>query len=80
MHSVSIGARQAIAECQWQFRLERWNCTPVRTPNESISDIFATTLKSGRPYQATTQSQCALFVANVHQSFVVRLTAADDEI
>ncbi|KFD55170.1 hypothetical protein M513_03811 [Trichuris suis] len=48
MHSVSIGARQAIAECQWQFRLERWNCTPVRTPNESISDIFATTLKSGK--------------------------------
>nr|AEH58047.1 EGL-20 [Trichinella spiralis] len=47
MHSVSVGIRLAIAECQWQFRPERWNCTPIRGANESAFDIFGTMLKSG---------------------------------
>ena len=29
MASVGSGARTAIAECQWQFRHRRWNCSTV---------------------------------------------------
>lgn len=29
MASVSRGAKAGIAECQWQFRNRRWNCSTV---------------------------------------------------
>uniref|UniRef100_A0A5S6R608 Protein Wnt n=1 Tax=Trichuris muris TaxID=70415 RepID=A0A5S6R608_TRIMR len=66
--------KSAIAECQWQFRLERWNCTPVRTPNESISDIFATTLKSGSRESAFIE---AISAAGLVHSVVSACTAGN---
>ena len=37
------GAHLALMECQWQFRLRRWNCTPI----DSIT-VFGQTLANGR--------------------------------
>lgn len=47
MLSVSYGARDAILECQGQFKFERWNCTTKQTYNDSVYDFFGSTLRLG---------------------------------
>lgn len=42
MSSVGRGARAGIAECQWQFRYRRWNCSTVED-----STVFGPVLQIG---------------------------------
>ncbi|VDP10845.1 unnamed protein product [Soboliphyme baturini] len=51
MVSIGHGVRDAIGECKWQFRFERWNCTTTPTANDSAIDLFGSTLAAGTiPY------------------------------
>ena len=43
MSSVGRGARAGIAECQWQFRYRRWNCSTVED-----STVFGPVLQIGK--------------------------------
>ena len=45
MSSVGRGARAGIAECQWQFRYRRWNCSTVED-----STVFGPVLQIGTVY------------------------------
>lgn len=47
MSSVGRGARAGIAECQWQFRYRRWNCSTVED-----STVFGPVLQIGTDGQA----------------------------
>ena len=49
MPSVGRGARTAIAECQWQFRHRRWNCSTV-----DDNSVFGRVIDSGM------RAQCLL--------------------
>jgi wingless-type MMTV integration site family protein 5 len=42
MSGVGRGARAGIAECQWQFRHRRWNCSTAHD-----STVFGPMLKIG---------------------------------
>uniref|UniRef100_A0A915L9K5 Protein Wnt n=1 Tax=Romanomermis culicivorax TaxID=13658 RepID=A0A915L9K5_ROMCU len=56
MLSVSYGARDSIVECQSQFRYERWNCTTKKTENDTIYDIFGSTLNAANREAAYLQA------------------------
>ncbi|KIH63905.1 hypothetical protein ANCDUO_05790 [Ancylostoma duodenale] len=47
---VARGIREAIYECQIQFKFERWNCSDrheiTPTPHGNFQDIFGKTLRS----------------------------------
>jgi len=45
MGFVGRGARQGIAECQWQFRNRRWNCSTVQD-----STVFGPILSIGKSH------------------------------
>jgi hypothetical protein len=42
MSGVGRGARAGIAECQWQFRHRRWNCSTAHN-----TTVFGPMLKIG---------------------------------
>jgi len=52
MASVGRGAQMAIAECQWQFRNRRWNCTTVND-----NSVFGPVIDRGKPRKTTRWSQ-----------------------
>ncbi|KAL3095631.1 hypothetical protein niasHT_024457 [Heterodera trifolii] len=39
MHAIGSGAKQAISECEWQFRYHRWNCSTPQELKEHIGPI-----------------------------------------
>jgi len=47
MASVGRGAQTAIAECQWQFRHRRWNCSTV-----DDNSVFGRVIDRGRSINA----------------------------
>lgn len=51
MSSVGRGARAGIAECQWQFRYRRWNCSTVED-----STVFGPVLQIGKNNQNNSSS------------------------
>ena len=46
MASVAKGAKEAIEECQIQFRLKRWNCSAVPESGTLFDPILKRGLKS----------------------------------
>lgn len=44
MASVAKGAKEAVEECQVQFQLRRWNCSPV----PESGTLFDPILKRGK--------------------------------
>jgi len=61
MASIGRGARLAIAECQWQFRHRRWNCSTV-----DDNSVFGPVIDRGTYVVATRQYRrhCAYNLRN----------------
>lgn len=59
MSSVGRGARAGIAECQWQFRYRRWNCSTVED-----STVFGPVLQIGSREAAFAHSIAAAGVVH----------------
>ncbi|XP_074655053.1 protein Wnt-4-like [Tubulanus polymorphus] len=59
MESVKKGAHLAIEECQYQFRLRRWNCSTVNAKN-----IYGNVLKAGTREAAFVHSISSAAVAH----------------
>ncbi|CAG5125417.1 unnamed protein product, partial [Candidula unifasciata] len=51
MPSIGRGAKMGIGECQWQFRLRRWNCSTVQD-----SSVFGPVLNSASREAAFTHA------------------------
>ena len=40
MESIVRGSAVGLLECQWQFRLERWNCNLLGIDNEALDTVL----------------------------------------
>lgn len=40
MADISRGAQLGIHECQWQFRLRRWNCSIIKSDNSVFGEVL----------------------------------------
>ncbi|XP_015913740.1 protein Wnt-4 [Parasteatoda tepidariorum] len=59
MESVRVGAQLSVAECQWQFRTRRWNCSTVNG-----TKIFGKVLSDGTREAAFVHAISAAGVAH----------------
>lgn len=58
--SIKDGARLGIAECQSQFRHERWNCSTTKQPS-----VFGYELTSGEDIHTHTKKKNTIYFFNL---------------